>query len=248
MTNSEKEKIDTLNILNDFLNLSFTATVQELCDWSINLIKDNYDFEITTISIFNNNSQLQLYAHFGLTNPKQSLLKTEFYRKLFLEGKQKSFNNKKIEEEIVEGFPWAKKNVTNIIQPIIYQNQVLGFLTVGYKDKKRIGEKKQKIIAIIALILGSKIGSIIQSQSFTEKIDALTDITRKMRHDFANDIQSLSLSLELFSSTDLTEEQQKYFRIMETAKKSAIEKITELKKIKQKYEQEKSFKIGFQLE
>jgi hypothetical protein len=65
-----------------------------------------------------------------------------------------------------------------------------------------------------------------------------------MRHDFANDLQSIAMALELLTFTDLSEDQQKYVRILEKAKVSAVEKIRELKQLKIKYEKEIDPVIG----
>jgi len=69
-----------------------------------------------------------------------------------------------------------------------------------------------------------------------------------MRHDFANDLQSLSMALELLATTNLSDDQEKYVKILEKSKNSAIEKLQELKQLKDKYEKNIDFFIGIPLE
>ena len=56
------------------------------------------------------------------------------------------------------------------------------------------------------------------------------------------------MALELLAATDLIDEQKKYVRILEKSKVSAIEKLLELKQMKEKYEDDIELSLGIPLE
>ena len=107
-------------------------------------------------------------------------------------------------------------------------NYLIGHFAFGYFNVHEFTKEEQIHIKLLGSALSPLIYTKLINENKNSKIDELTESLRQVRHDFANDIQSLALALELLASTELSEDQAKYLNILTNAKESAINRIIKL--------------------
>lgn len=227
-------------------------TIQKSCENLIKSIKDNLFYDLATIHLFNIERKLQLRANFGI----KSFHKDEQKEELNLDVLKRKFVNKnKIlfikdwnkEVELSPFFSEFQSIKSIAILPLVYSDYLIGIISLGYKKMHEFKITEIRTLDIISSIFTEFIGSETIIRESKDRLDELNSLTRRMRHDFANDIQSIALALELLSNSELTEEQQKYIRILNNAKNSAIQKLNELKNLKQRHESDINSLLGLSL-
>ena len=145
-------------------------------------------------------------------------------------------------------FPKLSTIQTIAIVPIIYKGTLLGFLSMGYRKEKKFVHGELLFFETLGIYLGELIGNFLINSNYQKHVTELSNVLKYVRHDFANDIQSIALAVELLEAAELNEEEQKYIRILNKAKDSSVNRIKELKQSKQKHEEEVTVGIGIPIE
>ncbi len=243
---NSKKLIQCLNEIAKTLQVCNTS--QKLMEETIKVIQDCLFYDAVTIHIFNLEQKLQLRANFGINIQKEiEKTKTQDYdiiidnlseQKLFIyQNWTKRPKHNKLLPEFVKF-----KSVA--IAPVIFKKNILGLITVGYRKKEKFSHDEMLFFENISILVSTSIGNMILQENFQKRVNELQDTIKHIRHDFANDVQSIALALELLSSAELSEDQRKYIRILNKATDSSITKITELKRLKIQHEQNVEIGIG----
>ena len=226
-------------------------TIQKSCEEIMKSIHDTLFYDLATIHLFNIEGKLQLRANFGIGTQNENRnqeLNLEIFKKKFGEkGKVLFIRDWNNETELKDYFIELHGVKSLAVLPLIFSVYLVGIICVGYKKTHEFKITEIKTLEITSVIISEFMGSEIIIREAKDRLDNLSTLTKSMRHDFANDIQSIALALELISSTNLTQDQQKYIRILNNAKNSAIEKLTELKNLKQKHESDINSILGLYL-
>ncbi|MFW9922100.1 MAG: hypothetical protein ACFFDW_02300 [Candidatus Thorarchaeota archaeon] len=246
---SDDNNIQVLKALNSLVQLFYEdRTLQKICEVSIEIIKNNLRFDLGTLRLFNYDNKLLLRANFGLSSFEAHEISLDNVIKLFPDGNAKYIHDDTNFIELRESFNEISSGSSFIINPIIFRKQVIGFLTVGYNSPHKFSSQEMLSINLYTNIFGCNLARKLLIENFQSQTDKLKEITKQLRHDFANDIQSIALALELLTPTDLTEEQQKYVKILNNAKQSAIDKISDLRSQKQNYEKDIIIDFGYRIQ
>ncbi|HUU78914.1 MAG TPA: GAF domain-containing protein [candidate division Zixibacteria bacterium] len=251
-----KELTDTKSYFH-FLNrltesLNYGNSIQKSCEEIILIIKNCLYYNLATIHLFNEKGKLQLRGNFGIDIfPEKELIDKVDFRLLAekFEKQQKPifFTAWKEEKELSTIFIEFKKLRSIAILPIIFNKRLLGTIGVGYLNKHEFGISEIRTLEVTAKLISDFLGMYILHTYYQKQVDELNRIIKMVRHDFANDIQSISLALELLTPSELNDNQQKYISILNNAKNSAIKKLTELKGLKEKHEKTIEINIGIPL-
>ena len=223
------------------------TTLQKITEITVESIKEHLFFDIVAFYLFTQEQKLQLRANFGLDlsiEDEPNDLTDEFILENFTKKGVYVFYNWPEKKEHNQLFPKLKDILTIAVVPLIYKNTLLGFLSIGFRSEKKFIHDELLFFETLGLYLGELIGNFLINSNYQKHITELSSVLKYVRHDFANDIQSIALALELLQSTELNEEQQKYVRILNKAKDSSINRIKELKQLKQKHEEEVTVGIG----
>ena len=228
--------------------LQICNTTQKLTEETVSVIQNYLFYDAVAIHLFNLEQKLQLRANYGINIQKEiEKTKTQDYdiitkniseQKLFIyqDWIKRSDYHKLLPE--FNGF----KSVAII--PLIFKKRILGLATIGYRKKQNFSHNEIILFESISILVSTSIGNLILHDNYQKRVDELQDSIKHIRHDFANDVQSIALALELLASTDLSEDQKKYNRILNKAKDSSITKIMELKRLKMQHEENVIFDIG----
>ena len=226
-------------------------TVQGICTQSIDILKGIKEFDASTISIFNDEGILKLKSGYGyisdVKEPSSDIGYTALLE-LFPENKWVILAEWKIKKTLPKNFPELSKLNTIALFPIINDKKLIGVITVGYKKPTKFSVEKMRFLNTIGYIISNYLISLLYLNDLKSHLAHLQEVIKSMRHNFANDLQSITLGLELISSTNLTEEQQKFVRILNNAKTSAIKRIADLRSMKSDLEREVKINIGLKLD
>lgn len=131
------------------------------------------------------------------------------------------------------------QNFTSVVLlPWITKDKLQGVVAYATQNRHSFSQQEVVIMKIVSHSLKSIIDCLLYQEFLEKNNEQLKGITKKMRHDFANDIQAIALGLELLSTTELDEEQEKYVKILDKSKTSATKKLLELKKLKKEVEKD----------
>jgi transcriptional regulator with GAF, ATPase, and Fis domain len=225
-------------------------TVQEICIQSIEIIKNIEIYDASTISIFNQKGILKLKAGFGFDNKVKKPTEGIDYTKLldsFSKKKLIKIMDWKTKKTLHHYFPELSKLSSVGLFPIINNNRLIGVITIGYNNPTKLTSNQERFLNIIGNIISNYLINNIFLNKLKSQITQLQEVMKATRHNFANDLQSITLGLELISTTNLTEEQQKFIRILNNAKISAVKKIEDLRSMKNDLEREVEIDIGLKL-
>ena len=243
----EAKLIDGITSL--LMNLPQMESTQDVCRFSIDIIKGVNEFDSATISLFTKEGVLQLKSGFGFTNDTKQIVEDIDYSSLldFFDSENKSkftlWNKmKKLSQYIPE---LAKLGIV-IVFPIISKIKLVGVIAVGNKKEQNISQEKQSFLDIIGAIINNQVIHSLYTGELTTRVTHFKEVMKSSRHNFANNLQSIALGLELLSSTNLTEEQQKFVKILTNAKNSAIKEIDDLRNMKNDLEREVEINIGLE--
>ncbi|NHJ03972.1 MAG: GAF domain-containing protein [Candidatus Heimdallarchaeota archaeon] len=248
-----KELTDTKSYFH-FLNrltesLNYSNSIQKSCEEIILIIKNCLYYNLATIHLFNEKGKLQLRGNFGIEifQEKELIDKIDYNILADKFEKQKKpifYTIWKEEKELSTIFIEFRNLKSIAILPIIFNKRLIGTMGVGYINKHEFGISEIRTLEVTAKVISDFLGMHILQTNYQKQLDELNGTIKMMRHDFANDIQSFSLALELLTPSELTDDQQKYIRILNNAKNSAVKKLTELKGLKEKHEKTIEINIG----
>ncbi|MHA1503727.1 MAG: hypothetical protein ACTSPT_00895 [Candidatus Heimdallarchaeota archaeon] len=225
-------------------------TVQDISIQSIEIIKNLEIYDTSTISIFNEEGILKLKSGYGydsdVKEPSEDIDYTNLLE-LFSESKFVKIMDWKTNQTLRPYFPELSELSCVGLFPIIDQEKLIGIFTIGYKNPTKITPIKERFLNIIGCIISNYLIYNLFLNNLKSHITHLQDVMKSTRHNFANDLQSITLGLELISSTNLTEEQEKFVKILNNAKISSINKIDDLRSMKNDLEREVEINIGLKL-
>lgn len=231
--------------------LQVCNTTQKLTEETVKVIQDYLFYDAVVVHLFNLEQELQLRANYGINIQKEnekiekqkhdSIIENLSEQKLFIfqDWIKRTEYHKLLPE--LDGF----KSVA--IAPLIFKKRILGMVTIGYRKKQNFSHDEIILFENISILVSTSIGNLILQENFQKRVDELKDIIKHIRHDFANDVQSIALALELLSPAELPEGQKKYLRILNKAKDSSINRIMELKRLKTQHEKSVDIDIGIPL-
>jgi Rps23 Pro-64 3,4-dihydroxylase Tpa1-like proline 4-hydroxylase len=228
------DKESLLKLVNSFL----TAEDNQMILQSIN---DYLKAEIVSYYHIDEANNLRLLANIGYTSSNENQVLNEKWLDLkkpeLFENEIAIFEDRKKEQELQPIFSEFTNQSTVILLPLVFKRHLCGIMLFGYSQPIQLTNQQKQIIGIIRNLMNPNLiaGNIINN--LQEKITFYQKIMKDIRHDFANDLQSLALAIELLNTTQLNEEQQKYLGVLTKAKDKAVERIMELKKLKNKEEE-----------
>ncbi|MBD3189517.1 MAG: GAF domain-containing protein [Candidatus Heimdallarchaeota archaeon] len=142
------------------------------------------------------------------------------------------------ESTISQQFDELQDIASVILIPLLNKKGLQGILACASKERHSFSSQELLITQIIADALNSRISILLYQEFLEQNNKELRSITKRMRHDFANDIQALALGMELLATTELNKEQKKYVEILDKSITSATKKLRELKELKKKVERD----------
>lgn len=226
-------------------------TVQDICIQSIEIIKQMQVYDASTISIFNDEGILKLKSGYGYESDVKGSSEDINYNdliELFSEKKFVKIMDWNAKQNLHQYFPELKKLSCVGLFPIINDNKLIGVFTIGCQNPTKLTSTKERVLNTIGNIVGNNLIYILYLNNLKSQNAHLQEVMKSTRHNFANDLQSITLGLELISSTNLSEEQEKFVRILNNAKISAIKKIDDLRSMKNDLEREVEIDIGLKLD
>ncbi len=242
-------KIDAAKILYDFTqNMQDINSLEDIYKKTISLFKKELPYDLAIFYMFDFTEKLVAKEKSGIdvnseaySDSKIDLL---FLQSNFKKQQLQIFNKWSEQKELQKLFFTSNIIHTVAVIPFITSNRILGFLCIGLKSNYVFQENEKALLETIGYITVNTLKSYLYIEALNNHNQILRKIARNMRHDFANDIQTISLTIELFTTTELSEEQKKYMRLLTNAKNSAIEKLDELKSMKNKFEDEIEIVLG----
>ncbi len=216
------------------------------------IFEKHLPYDSIMIFIFDFLENLQIKTKVGLeisidkddSNPN----KNKLLRSLFNDKTMRSFHNWKEEKELQKIFFKSPQLMSVSIIPLMSKNSILGFITIGNSTKYEFSEEENRLFQILSQMISYYVENLLFQENLLKQNEELKNITRQMRHDFANDIQSITMAIELLITTELSEEQEKFTKILNKAKNAAIEKLHELKRLKNKFEKNVELSLGLTID
>ncbi|MBK5112471.1 MAG: GAF domain-containing protein [Candidatus Heimdallarchaeota archaeon] len=248
--NEEFEKLDLFTGITKTLGTK--DSLDEILKETMAVLEKNLNYKSIILYVFDFTEKLQIKAKIGIDTYKHTPSKTVdeiALLKGIAHGKcVKEYDNWEEQMELHSIFYDSSLIKSVLLVPLLSKNHLFGFITIGETTDYKFTENEFTLFEAIGQLVSYNINHFIFQENVQKQNNELKDVTKRMRHDFANDLQSIAMALELLESTDTNEEQKKYVRILEKAKVSAIEKLQELKQLKDKYEKDVDFFIGLPLE
>ncbi|HUT81748.1 MAG TPA: GAF domain-containing protein [Candidatus Bathyarchaeia archaeon] len=243
------KEINAAKILYDFTQtMQDINSLEDIYKKTIALFKNKLPYDLAIFYMFDFTEKLVVKEKSGID--VNSDMYSDSPTNLFL--LQSRFNKQQL--QIIEKWKDQKELqklffVSDIIQtvvllPFITANRILGFLCIGLKSGYDFKDNEKALLETIGYITVNSLRSYLLIEALNNHNQVLRNIAKNMRHDFANDIQTISLTIELFSVTELSDDQNKYLRLLNNAKNSAIEKLNELKSLKNKFDDEIEIVLG----
>ncbi len=223
-------------------------TTQKLTEETVKVIQKHLFYDAVVVHLFNVDLKLQLRANYGINIQKEIEQKKTLDYNIIIENL--SVQKLYIYQDWIKRTEYHKliPELTGFqsvaITPLIFKRRILGLVTIGYRKKQSFSHDEIIFFENVSILTSTSIGNLILQTNFQKRVDELQDTIKHIRHDFANDIQSIALALELLSTAELSEDQKKYIRILNKAKDSSITKITELKRLKIQHEENVDIDIG----
>jgi len=245
--------INKLDLFSGFSKTLGTAdSLDEIFKETMAIFESNFTYDSIIIFVFDFTEKLQEKVKIGIKTVKQlpskSLDNIKSLTEIFREKGSKQIKNWQKEKELHTIFFDSDLIKSVLLIPLSSKNQIFGFITIGETTDYAFSEKEIILLETIGHLVSYNVCHFLFQENLQKQNNELKEITKRMRHDFANDLQSLSMALELLATTNLSDDQEKYVKILEKSKNSAIEKLQELKQLKDKYEKNIDFFIGIPLE
>lgn len=245
--------INKLDLFSGFSKTLGTAnSLDEIFKKTMAIFGSNFIYDSIIIFVFDFTGKLQEKVKTGIKTfkhlPSKSLNNIKSLRKIIQEKRAKQIKNWQEEKELHTIFFDSDLIKSVLLIPLFSSNQIFGFITIGETIDYTFSENEIILLETIGHLVSYNVCHFLFQENMQKQNNELKEITKRMRHDFANDLQSLSMALELLATTNLSDDQKKYLRILEKSKNSAIGKLQELKQLKDKYEKDVDFFIGIPLE
>ncbi|MBN1330760.1 MAG: hypothetical protein JXA54_14910 [Candidatus Heimdallarchaeota archaeon] len=243
------KNIDAAKILYKFTrSMQEINSLEDIYKKTITLFKKELPYDLTIFYMFDFTERLVVKEKSGIdvnsdifsdSSSNLSLLQSSFNKQQI-----QIFQNWKKHEELQKLFFVSDIIQTVALIPFITSNRILGFLCIGTKSNHVFLDNEKALLETIGYITVNSLRSYLLIEALNNHNQALRNIAKNMRHDFANDMQTISLTIELFNTTELSDDQNKYLRLLNNAKNSAIEKLSELKNLKNKFEDDIEVCLG----
>ncbi|NHK30116.1 MAG: hypothetical protein FK730_02105 [Asgard group archaeon] len=153
---------------------------------------------------------------------------------------------KKSDSEFSDLFIKIKKIKTTIFFPLIKNENIYGFIWLALKENNKY-KPDYTFLNILLQLINCSLGNLLLFEIVKKHNKELQSIAKSMRHDFANDLQSIAMVNELLLTTELNNDQTKFVRLLGSAKDSATEKLSKIKQLKDKFDKEIDYTIGLSL-
>ncbi|MHA1125231.1 MAG: hypothetical protein ACTSO7_04930 [Candidatus Heimdallarchaeota archaeon] len=226
-------------------------TVQDICIQSIKIIKNLQEYDASTISIFNEKGIFKLKSGYGYeSNVKEPSKETDYTNllKLFSESKLVKIADWNTKQSLHLYFPELSELSCVGLFPIMDQKKLYGVFTIGCEKPTKLTPTKERFLSTVGFIINNYLIYNLFLNNLKSHTAHLQEVLKSTRHNFANDLQSITLGLELIASTNLSDEQQKFVRILNNAKISSIKKIDDLRSMKNDLEREVEIDIGLKFD
>jgi hypothetical protein len=239
---------NVLEIVSELIQeIGTTETVTEFVRTTIKNLKKYLPLDFLQIYYISTDNLISKSSSFnGLEEVDFSTAEFKtILQKYFTANELKFYKNDTLQPDLLELID-KKETMSSIVafQPLISKGQLLGIIIFGLE--KSVVEIKQEFkIALKNIIefIETMLFNRLQIERLSKENEVFRGQTKKMRHDFANDLQSISLTIELLDGTDFTDDQKKYLDILNRAIDKANEKIRLMKKQKRMMdEKEKEWK------
>jgi len=245
--------INKLDLFSGFTKTLGTAnSLDEIFKEAMAIFESNFTYDSIIIFVIDFTEKLQEKVRTGIKTfkqlPTKSLDNIKSLKKITQEKSVRQIKNWQEEKELQTIFFDSDLIKSVLLIPLYSKNKIFGFITIGETTEYAFSENEIILHETIGHLVSFNISHFLFEKNMQKQNNELKEITKRMRHDFANDLQSLSMALELLATTNLSDNQKKYVRILEKAKNSVIEKLQELKQLKEKYEKDIDFLIGIPLE
>ncbi|MHA1213009.1 MAG: GAF domain-containing protein [Candidatus Heimdallarchaeota archaeon] len=246
------KEINEMKIFYDFSkNLQKISSLDDIYKKIISIFTKTLPYDLAILYMFDFTERLLVKEKTGIEVNSEIFsddpANLDLLKSKFKEPKIYIYNKWNTENELHKLFFKADQIFTVALIPYIAHNHILGFLCIGSKEPYTFTPNEILLLESIVCTTSRFLGYVLINEILSSHNQELRNIAKNMRHDFANDVQSIALSIELLHSTELTEEQSKFVRILGNAKNSAVDKINELRKLKKKFEDEIPFNFGLPL-
>ncbi|MEA2070879.1 MAG: hypothetical protein U9O98_06260 [Asgard group archaeon] len=223
---------DLISLVKEFEN---DITIDRLVSILSEHLSKKKEFSIIVIQLFNQYFENIKNVSIGtkLENKKNISKIEDFFpeKKIYYYPKWSQHQDlRKIHPELEEA-----KSV--MIYPLTFNKKIIGLIEFGLEEKTNSLEKDREYFNFICLLFNIVLEQIMFRDFYLKQNNKLKQITKDMRHDLSNDLQSIALAFELLQTTEITKDQQKYFQILGRGKEEAINKIQKLKDMKDKTEE-----------
>jgi len=243
--------ISKIELFNEFLKVvGSVKTLEDFFTEILEVLNIIFPFDLITILTFNTISQEINYKTTNISPLKiksKPLGDSSTLVRIAKENGVKQLIDWQKQKELQKLLE-VQKIKSTIIIPLKTDKFIFGFLILGDMKNFEFSSDELKLFETLGYLISCNIDNFLTKENLNEQNIELKEVTRQMRHDFANDLQSIAMALELLASTDLNEDQQKYVKILDKAKISAVEKIRQLKQLKIKYETKVDPIIGIPIE
>ena len=241
---NKKEKI----IFNDFLNeLQQEMSLEEIYELINSMFINKLSYDIVAIYIFENDKKFEIKNKIDkkIQLPKE-IVNLKIVADFFKDKTLRIIKKKKIRNEFLELFNKVEKIKTTILVPLITNEHIYGIIWLAIKEDNKY---KPDIINVNILVqmINCALGNLLLLKQVIIHNKELQSIAKAMRHDFANDLQSIAMVNELLLTTELNNDQARFVRLLGNAKDSATEKLMKIKQLKDKFEKEIDYTIGLSL-
>ncbi|MCK5158485.1 MAG: hypothetical protein KAR08_04985 [Candidatus Heimdallarchaeota archaeon] len=247
------EAINKLDLFSGFSKTLGTAnSLDEIFKKTMAIFESNFTYDSIIIFVIDFTEKMQEKVKTGIRTfrhiPSKSLDNIKSLTEI-LQGKGvMQIKNWQEEKELQAIFFESDLIKSVLLIPLLSNKQIFGFITIGESSDYTFSDNEIILFETIGHLVSYNVCHFLFQENMQKQNNELKEITKRMRHDFANDLQSLSMALELLATTNLSDDQEKYVRILEKSKNSAIVKLQELKQLKDKYEKDVDFFIGIPLE
>jgi len=245
-----KTKNDVAILFELIKTLEATETLDHLFSVAIQQLESYLDYNLIAILMFDAEENLEM-KHCSNMEVKQGeknqIKDKELFKKEFQEKQLKIYYRKQ-NKELLKTFFLPKSVKKVVIAPFITKNRLVGFLCLGKHDDSPISDEEKLLLEACAFSISFTINNLIVRKELTKQNKKLQIIAKKIRHDFANDLQSIGMTIELLLTTELSDEQSKFIRLLKNAKDSAVRRLKEFKELKNEFEKEVQTPYGLILE
>jgi len=233
---------------NEFLNeLQQDISIKEFYKLINSIFTDKFSFDYLAVYIFGNDNKFRIKHKMDkkleLPNEIDNL---KIITSFFIENSLKFYKKKKFDGEIFDLFSKIKKIGSMILAPLIKKKHIYGFIWLAIREDNKY-KPNLTIMNIIIQIINCYLSNMLLLEEVIKHNKELQEIAKAMRHDFANDLQSIAMVNELLLTTELNNDQRRFVRLLGNAKDSATEKLAKIKQLKEKFEKEIDYSIGLPL-